>query len=99
MSNPIIEVDIAEILKDIQNDQKAMLESMQSGQKEILKEISDIKVGLEAVKGDVKALETKVDQLDKRIGNSELTNRGILIGLVVVILGGAAKLFGLMPTG
>lgn len=88
MTNPIIEVDIAEILKDLQ-----------SGQKEILKEISDLKVGLEAVKGDIKALETKVDQLDKRIGNSELTNRGVLIGLVVVILGGAAKLFGWMPNG
>ncbi len=82
MTNPIIEVDIAEILKDLQ-----------SGQKEILKEISSLKVGLEAVKGDIKVLETKVDQLDKRIGNSELTNRGVLIGLVVVILGGAAKLF------
>jgi hypothetical protein len=35
--------------------------------------------------------------LDKRISNGELTNRGILIGLVVIILGGAAKLFGLMP--
>ena len=88
MTNPIIEVDIAEILKDLQ-----------SGQKEILKEISDLKVGLEAVKGDIKALETKVDQLDKRIGNSELTNRGVLISLVVVILGGAAKLFGWMPNG
>ncbi len=41
MNNPKIEVDIAEVLKDLQ-----------SGQKEILKEISDLKVGLEAVKGD-----------------------------------------------
>ena len=97
MTNPTIEVDIAEILKDIQSNQKAILETMQSGQKEVLKEISDLKVGLKAVKGDVKALETKVEQLDKRIGNSELTNRGILIGLVVVILGGAAKLLGWMP--
>jgi hypothetical protein len=38
-----------------------------------------------------------LDDLNQRIGNSELTNRGILIGLVVIILGGAAKLFGLMP--
>ncbi len=97
MTNLTIEVDIAEILKDIQSNQKAILETMQSGQKEVLKEISDLKVGLETVKGDVKALETKVEQLDKRIGNSELTNRGILIGLVVVILGGAAKLLGWMP--
>ncbi|VEP17306.1 conserved hypothetical protein [Hyella patelloides LEGE 07179] len=86
MNNPTIETDIAEILRDLQ-----------SGQKEILKEISDLKVSLETVKGDLKALDTKVEQLDKRVGNSELTNRGILIGLVVVILGGTAKLWGWMP--
>jgi outer membrane murein-binding lipoprotein Lpp len=51
----------------------------------------------EKLSGQIKTLDTKVDQLDKRISNSELTNRGILIGLVVIILGGAAKLFGLMP--
>lgn len=84
MTNPIIEIDIAEILKDLQ-----------SGQKEILKEISDVKISLEAMKGDIKALDTKVEQLDKRIGNVEFANRGILIGLVVAVLGGAVKLFGL----
>jgi uncharacterized membrane protein len=56
-----------------------------------------IKVVDEKLSGQINALDTKVDQLDKRISNSELTNRGILIGLVVIILGGAAKLFGLMP--
>lgn len=58
MSNPIIETDIAVILKELQ-----------SGQKEILKEVVDIKVNLETVKGDIKALDTKVEQLDKRIAN------------------------------
>lgn len=60
MTNPSIQVDIAEVLKDLQ-----------SGQKEILKEISDIKVSLETVKGDIKTLDTKVEQLDKRIANQE----------------------------
>ncbi|NJO97584.1 MAG: hypothetical protein HC764_17600 [Pleurocapsa sp. CRU_1_2] len=46
--------------------------------------------------GKIQTLDTKVEQLDKRISNSELTNRGILIGLVVIILGGAAKFFGFM---
>ncbi|NJK56652.1 MAG: coiled-coil domain-containing protein 22 [Pleurocapsa sp. SU_5_0] len=59
-------------------------------------EVNEIKVNLETVKGNLKALDTKVEQLDKRLSNSELTNRGILIGLVVIILGGAAKLFGFM---
>ncbi len=93
MDNPVIQTDIAEILKDLQ-----------SGQKEILKEISNIKVAVEEVKGDIKTLEaevkgdiksldTKVEQLDKRIANQEFTNRGVLVGLILVILGGAVKLF------
>jgi predicted nucleic acid-binding Zn-ribbon protein len=85
MSNPVIQTDIAEILKEIKSDQKKILE-----------EVNNLKVGQAKIEGKIEALETKVDQLDKRIANSELTNRGILIGLIVVILGGAAKLFGLV---
>ena len=77
MTNPIIEIDIAEILKDLQKGQK------------------EIQITLETIKGDIKALDTKVEQLDKRVGNVEFSNRGILISLVVAVLGGAAKLFGL----
>jgi septal ring factor EnvC (AmiA/AmiB activator) len=92
MTNPTIETDIAEILKDLQ-----------SGQKEILKEISEIKVGLEKVNEDIKVLDTKVEQLALRVGNQEFTpirvqaNRGVLIGLILALLGGAIKIFGLMP--
>jgi predicted nucleic acid-binding Zn-ribbon protein len=82
MTNPKIETDIAEILKDLQ-----------SGQKEILKEISNVKVSQEAIKGDIKALDTKIEQLDKRIGNVEFTIRGVFIGLLVLILGGFAMFF------
>ena len=76
MTNPKIEVDIAEILKDLQ-----------TGQKELLKEVFELK-------GDIKALDTKVEQLNVRIGNVEFANRGILIGIGVVILGGLVMLFG-----
>ncbi|MEN9565224.1 MAG: hypothetical protein RLZZ69_420 [Cyanobacteriota bacterium] len=97
MSNIQIESDLKDILNKF--DQKLDRLSI---------DLTDLKVGqaklegkIEAVdeklSGQIKTLDTKVDQLDKRIGNSELTNRGILIGLVVIILGGAAKLFGFMP--
>ena len=82
MENPVIQTDIAEILKDLQ-----------SGQKEILKEISNLKVGQEKLNGDIRSLDTKVEQLDKRIANQEFTNRGVLVGLILVILGDAVKLF------
>ena len=82
MTNPTIETDLAEILKEIKSDQKA-----------ILKEISDVKVELAEVKGDIKSLDTKVEQLDKRIANQEFTIRGVLVGFILVMLGGLVKLF------
>ncbi|MGB5636045.1 MAG: hypothetical protein WBM86_25150 [Waterburya sp.] len=85
MSNPIIQTDIADILGQINQKLDRLSE-----------DVTDLKVGQAKIEGKLEALDTKVEQLDKRIGNQEFTNRGVLIGLVVVILGGAAKLFGLM---
>jgi DNA repair exonuclease SbcCD ATPase subunit len=96
MSNPVIETDIADILNEIKSDQKKILEEVNTlklGQARIEGKIEAVD---EKLSGQIKALDTKVDQLDKRIGNQEFTNRGVFIGLVVVILGGAAKLFGFM---
>ncbi|ELS02465.1 hypothetical protein Xen7305DRAFT_00021790 [Xenococcus sp. PCC 7305] len=76
MSNPTIEVDIAEILKELQKGQK------------------DIQITLEAIKGDIKSLDTKVEQLDKRLANQEFINRGVLVGLIAALLAGVAKVFG-----
>jgi predicted nuclease with TOPRIM domain len=95
MSNIQIESDLKDILNKF--DQKLdyisdRLNKLEVGQARLEGKIEAID---EKLSGKIEALDTKVEQLDKRIGNSELTNRGILIGLVVIILGGAAKLFGL----
>ena len=51
------------------------------------------------MKNDIKSLDTKVEQLDKRIANQEFTpirgqaNRGVLVGFILVMLGGLVKLF------
>ncbi len=87
MSNPIIETDLAQILGKI--DQK-----LDKLSEEVTELKTEVKVGFAEVKGEIKALDAQVEQLDKRITNSEFTNRGILIGIVVIILGGAAKIFG-----
>lgn len=107
MSNPIIQTDIADLLQEIKSDQKEILKEVNSlklGQAKLEGKIESLDERLsgkiesldEKFSGKISALDTKVDQLDKRISNSELTNRGVLIGLIVIILGGAAKLFGLM---
>jgi outer membrane murein-binding lipoprotein Lpp len=69
-----------------------------SGQIKVVDEklSGQIKTVDEKLSGQIKALDTKVDQLDKRVGNQEFTNRGVLVGLILVILGGAAKFFGMI---
>ena len=79
MSNPVIQTDIADILAQINQKLDRLRE-----------DATDLKVGQAKIEGKIEALDTKVEQLDKRIGNQEFTNRGVLIGLVVVILGGAS---------
>ena len=110
MTNPTIQIEIAEILQEIKSDQKKLLEEVtliKLGQAKIEGRIDavdeklsgQIKVVDEKLSGQIKTLDTKVEQLDKRIGNQEFTNRGVLVGLILVILGGAAKFFGLIPNG
>lgn len=89
MNNPIIETDLAEILGQINQKLDKLSE-------EVTELKTEVKVGFAEVKGEIKALDAQVEQLDKRITNSEFTNRGIFIGIVVIILGGAAKFFGLV---
>jgi len=89
MSNPIIETDLAEILGKINQKLDKLSE-------EVTDLKTEVKVGFAEVKGEIKALDAQVEQLDKRISNSEFTNRGILVGIVVIILGGAAKIFRLI---
>ena len=96
MDNPVIQTDIADVLGQINQKLDKIddrLTKLEVGQAEIK---GDIKAVDEKLSGQIKALDTKVEQLDKRVGNQEFTNRGVLIGLIVVILGGAAKFFGIV---
>lgn len=103
MDNPVIQTDLAEVLKKLDSrfdkldnrldkiDER--LNKLEVGQAEIK---GDIKAIDERLSGQIKTLDTKVEQLDKRIGNQEFTNRGVLVGLIIVILGGAAKFWGIV---
>jgi hypothetical protein len=39
-------------------------------------------------------LDEKIDGIAKRVDTQEFINRGVVIGLVLAILGGFAKIFG-----
>ena len=84
----IVETDLKEILNRI--DQK--IDGIQ-------KDIVDLKISTTELKGEVKTLETKIDGLSTRVQNQEFTSRAILGGLLLIVLGGAAKMFNLIPPG
>jgi chromosome segregation ATPase len=56
--------------------------------------LTKLEIGQADLKGDVKALDEKINGLTARVAYQEFTNRGILIALVVALIGGAAKVFG-----
>ena len=89
-----IETDLKDILGKI--DQK--LDNLQ-------KDITELKIGQTRLEGKIEAnstkiegldekFSTKIDGLDKRLGNQEFLNRAVVVGLLLAILGGLAKLFG-----
>jgi hypothetical protein len=55
-----------------------------------------MKLELTEVRGQIKRLDDKKDGLEKGLDNQEFINRGILVTLIVAILNGLAKLFGLV---
>ena len=48
-----------------------------------------------SLKGEIEVLAEKVDGITKRIDTQEFINRGVIIGLILAVLGGFAKVFGL----
>ena len=73
----------------IEVDLKEVLAKMEQRLERIEQILIELKVG------QVR-LEEKVDGLSKRLENQEFISRGIIIALIVTILGGFAKLFGLI---
>ncbi len=82
----------------IESDLKEILTKIDTKLDTLSRDVTDLKVGQarleEKVDGLEKRLESKLDGLSKRMDNQEFISRGVLIGLIVAILGGFAKLFG-----
>lgn len=80
----------------IETDLKEVLDRINSKLETIQSDITDIKISQAELKGEIKALDAKVDGLSTRVQNQEFTSRAIFGSLVVVILGGALKMFGVL---
>ena len=92
-----IETDLKEILNEFKQEFVKINQRLDK----IDETVTDLKVNQirmeERLSGQINLLDEKVSGLGKRLENQEFTNRGILIGLIVVVLGGAAKVFGFFP--
>ena len=92
-----IETDLKEILSEFKQEFVKINQRLDK----IDETVTDLKVNQvlmeERLSGQINLLDEKVSGLGKRLENQEFTNRGILIGLIVVVLGGAAKVFGFFP--
>jgi uncharacterized protein (DUF849 family) len=86
MPNPTVEIKLEDILVSIQKDLK-----------EIRDDLTDLKVSQAEIRGDIKVLDEKVTGIGKRLENQEFVSKGILGGLLLIVLGGAAKYFGFVP--
>ena len=93
-----IETELKDVLAKI--DQR--LERMEQGQNELKLSVSELKGEVKnlstELKGEIKTLDTKVDGLSTRVGNQEFLLRTIVGGLILIILGGAAKMLWSLPT-
>jgi ABC-type phosphate transport system auxiliary subunit len=77
-------------LKDIFAKIDQRLDRMEQG-------INELKLGQSEIKGEIKILDTKIDGLTTRVNSQEFLSRTIVGGLVLIILGGAAKMFWSFP--
>jgi predicted RNase H-like nuclease (RuvC/YqgF family) len=88
-----IEVELKDILNKLDQRFEKMdqrFERMEQGQNEL-------KLGVSELKGQINTLDAKVDGLSTRVGNQEVLLRTIVGGLILIILGGAAKMFWSFP--
>jgi archaellum component FlaC len=81
-----IETEIKDIFTKIDNRLERIEQSL-----------TDLKLSVVEIKGEVKNLETKIDGLSTRVSSQEFLSRTIVGGLVLIILGGAAKMFWNFP--
>ena len=71
----------------IEYDLKEILIRLENKIDKIGEDVSDLKV--------IEVLAEKVEGITERLDTQEFINRGVIIGLILAVLGGFAKVFGL----
>ncbi len=80
----------------IEQDLKEYLDRFEQKLDKLEQKLDKVDEKVDKLSIEMATVKTKLDGLDKRMENQEFLSRGVLIGLIVAILGGFAKLFGLI---
>jgi len=101
MPPTIVETDIKDILSKIDNRLECIendLTDIKINQARMEEKLSgQISLVDEKLSGQISLVDEKVSGLGKRLEFQEFINRSILAGLILLVLGGAAKYLGIMP--
>jgi len=101
MPPTIVETDIKDILSKIDNRLECIendLTDIKINQARMEEKLSgQISLVEEKLSGQISLVDEKVSGLGKRLEFQEFINRSILVGLIIIVLGGAAKYFWSMP--
>lgn len=101
MPPTIVETDIKDILSKIDNRLECIendLTDLKINQTRMEERLSgQISLVDEKLSGQISLVDEKVSGLGKRVEFQEFINRSILAGLILLVLGGAAKYLGIMP--
>ena len=92
-----IETELKDIFTKIDQRLERMEQSINElklGQVEIKGEIKNLD---EKLSGKINTLDVKVDGLSTRVSNQEFLLRTIVGGLILIVLGGAARMFWIFP--
>ena len=97
MTNPVVETDLATVLNQINGKLDAIASDvveLKIGQSRLEGKIDAVEARLD---GKIETLDGKFEQLDKRMSSVEFANRGIFVGIILLVFGGAVKLLGIIP--
>jgi prefoldin subunit 5 len=94
--NITIEQDLKEYLDRFEQKIDKLDEKFEQKLDKLEQKIDKVDEKVDKLSIEMATVKTKLDGLDKRMENQEFLSRGVLIGLIVAILGGFAKLFGLI---
>lgn len=89
----------SKVVKDITDLRTEVKEDITDLKTDVKEDINELKMqGIKSdneIKAEIRVLAERINGISKRVDTQEFINRGVIIGLVLAVLGGFAKIFGL----